>query len=853
MFKFNPKNSFIFKITNSFFLIRKSRFFKILFLFSSFIFLLLWALLTAEESLRVISPLRLLGLSILSFSIFLFFWYLNAFFRFRISRFKPPLSLKEASSRLEEIDFAQFFNYKAALLLKKTIKSRNKSSVSLLYYLLRDCYFTSFVFSRLLLDKESLLNGVASLKDGGVSEGISDCLKETMVRALSVAEKKNKEMIDSGDLLVALAETNPFLNDFLTRNDIRVKEVDFLVSWHDRSMRQSKKRRRFWEYENLTKIGSLGEEWVFGSGYLLKKFSENWTKKVSFSGFRKIIGHEEEVDAVERILAGQNKNNVILVGEIGTGRTAVVDELAGKIFLGNSLEELNHKKIYKLRLHSLIANLEGKEDTEKVLDRLFSEAVSVGNIILVIENIHDFISGEERSGVVDISGVLEDYLKYPGFKIIGITNYKDYRRKVEPSKIIESTFQKVEISEISPDKAVKLCEMIVPGLERKHNVFITYQALIVAVDFSDRYLKSTFLPEKAMHLLEEAVVLASQKKKKVLRKEDVAKIVSEKAEVPVGNVEREEKKVLLNLENEIHKRIINQEIAIKEVSRSLRRSRAQIDTRTGLIGSFLFLGPTGVGKTETAKAIAEVYFGSEKRMVRLDMSEYQNLSDISKMIGSKDEEGVLTEKIIEDPFSLILLDELEKAHPDILNLFLQVLDEGHVTDGLGRKVDFTNCMIVATSNAGYQKIMEAVKEEVALKDVKKDILEELFEKGTFRPEFVNRFDGVILFEPLSKDNLANIAHLQLEKLKKNLKEKGIEFKITNDVKTKIVEISYDPVFGAREMQRIIQNKIGDTLASALLSDSIKSGDRVKIKADDFSLVKINKKEENEQENSKAVN
>jgi len=269
----------------------------------------------------------------------------------------------------------------------------------------------------------------------------------------------------------------------------------------------------------------------------------------------------------------------------------------------------------------------------------------------------------------------------------------------------------------------------------------------------------------------------------------------------------------------------------------LRRARAEISVRNKPMGSFLFLGPTGVGKTETSKALAEFYFGSEEKMIRLDMSEFQKVGDIPRLIGSPGEEGLLTTPIRERPFSLILLDEIEKAHPNILNLFLQVFDEGHLTDGLGRKVDFKNSIIIATSNAGYQIILRAIEEKTEWERVKEKLLKELFEKGIFRPEFINRFDGVIIFRPLDKENLMKIAELMLQKIKVRLKEKEIEFEITEPLKEKIVELSYDPKFGAREMRRVIQDKIENVLAQALLSEQIKRGDTIQIDPNTFELIK----------------
>ncbi|MBA7636820.1 hypothetical protein ES703_44448 [subsurface metagenome] len=373
-------------------------------------------------------------------------------------------------------------------------------------------------------------------------------------------------------------------------------------------------------------------------------------------------------------------------------------------------------------------------------------------------------------------------------------------------------------------------------LEQKYKLFVSYPALREIVALTRRFMPSLVFPKKANDLLDEVMIYVKKSTKdKVLLPSHVAKIITEKTQVPVGEIEVKEKEVLLNLEKLIHQRIINQDTAVKEVSTALRRARAEVTIRKGPMGTFLFLGPTGVGKTETSKALAQIYFGSEARMIRLDMSEFQNVKDIPRMIGGKGEEGLLTTPVRESPFSLILLDEIEKAHPNILNLFLQVLDEGFLTDGLGRKVDFKNSIIISTSNAGYRIILEALKTKTEWSEVKQKLLDYIFEKGIFRPEFINRFDAVVVFRPLSKENLLAIAELMLRVLKKNLKEKGIDFKITLPLKEKIVELGYDPTFGARAIRRVIQDKVENVLASVLLSGELKRGNKVEVDPQGFTL------------------
>ena len=438
---------------------------------------------------------------------------------------------------------------------------------------------------------------------------------------------------------------------------------------------------------------------------------------------------------------------------------------------------------------------------------------------------------------VDISGLLSKYLKLPQFQIVGVCSYSGLHKNIAKNSTLLELFGKVEVPELSEQKTIRLLQRFALSLEKKYERITTYPALRDIVKLSAKYLPEGPFPKKALDLLDEVMVHSSrQPERKLILPKDVAEVISDKTDIPAGKMQRQEKEKLLNLEELIHKRIVNQDLAVKEVSAALRRARTQVTIKEGPIGGFLFLGPTGVGKTETSKTLASIYFGSESRMIRLDMSEFQNVEDVERLIGSSEKQGRLTVPVRENPFSLVLLDEIEKAHPNILNLFLQVLDEGYITDGVGRKVNFKNTMVIATSNAGAELIWEDMEENKELNLIKKDLMGKLFEEKTFSPEFINRFDEVVMFTPLTKENLMDIAQLLLEDLADNMKEeKDVYLIITEELKRKIVDLGYNPKFGAREMQRVIQDKVENSLAEGLLKGDLERGDKVKVEPEEFKL------------------
>ena len=778
------------------------------------------------------------GLSVIFLTLFLSCWVKESFLNLKLKKPKLKTTIDQALSRPEKYNLAEFLSYEVA----KAVWESKDNPTNLFYNLLCDNPELNFIFSRVLLslkEIKKILESHVKAVDVKHQQTYSEEFKNTILESLKIAQKKGHQRAEVGDLLTALAKYDPVFKRILIGANLKVEDIENLTWWLEELKEWIEERKKFWEWKNLLKKGSLAKEWTAGYTIALDQFSIDLSEVVKRRGFPETIGHQKEIEQMERILSRREINNVLIVGEPGSGRKSMILALAKRSLLGESLPEVNYKNIKQLDLSSLLAQIKDPQEVAGILDGIFKEAMSAGNIILVIDEFHNFIGGAAlRPGVIDISGVLAPYLPHPQFQIVAITTFEGLHKNIEQNPSVLALFGKVEVSEISERETLMLLENLALLLEHKYKKFISYPSLRDIIVYCSKYLPAIPFPEKAMDLLDTVVVYLAQTKEKILLPKHVAKIVSEKTQIPVGEIEVKEREILLNLENLIHQRIINQEEAVKEVSGALRRARAEVTARKGPMGTFLFLGPTGVGKTETSKALAEIYFGSETRMIRLDMSEFQNVGDIPRLIGSPGQEGLLTTAVRESPFSLILLDEIEKAHPNILNLFLQVLDEGHLTDGLGRKVDFKNTIIIATSNAGAEIIWKDIRENKKLEIIKEDLLDVLFEKAIFRPEFINRFDAVTVFKPLSKENLLDIAELMLQKIKKNLAQKDIEFIITQPLKEKIAELGYDPTFGARQMKRVIQDKVENILAQAILSGELKRGNRAEIDPEEFKL-KIN--------------
>ncbi|MDX9778993.1 MAG: ATP-dependent Clp protease ATP-binding subunit [Patescibacteria group bacterium] len=575
----------------------------------------------------------------------------------------------------------------------------------------------------------------------------------------------------------------------------------------------------------------------------LDHFSHDLTLQAKYGNLEMCVGRQTEINAIfENIESGHN--GVLLVGPSGTGKTAVIHGLAQLMVEERVPTFLQDKRLVEIDISRLVSGASPEEAKARLL-ACINETNRARNIVLHIANIENLIAGNNVGGdSLDLSEVLAESLNRRQVFCIATINSENYAKHLENSAIGQ-VMTTVGIQEPDVNRAILMLESKVSWLESNYKVFIDYNAIEQAVNMSDRYLHDRFLPAKAVDLLQSAVLSARKeaghKQEIICSREHIAAAISELTGVPVQQLTADEGQKLLSLETNIHKRMIGQEEAVSAVAASLRRARTALKDVKRPIASFLFLGPTGVGKTELAKTVSEIYFGNEEYMIRLDMSEYQQADSVRKMIGDVDGTlGYLTEAVRKKPFALILLDEIEKAHPDILNLFLQILDDGRLTDGQGRTISFSESIIIATSNIGAIFIQEQIKANVAIEQIKTELIDRHINKF-MRPELVNRFDGIIVFKPLSQEHIFQIAALMLKKIKNRLLDKGIDLKADKEGVRILAEGGYDPKFGARPLRRLLQEKVEDELANLILAGTLNRRDTVVIdKEAKISVIKAKK-------------
>ena len=641
----------------------------------------------------------------------------------------------------------------------------------------------------------------------------------------------------------------------------------------------------------------------------LNQYGKNLTALAKESKLDPVIGRKNEIQRIIEILSRRTKNNPVLIGEPGVGKTAVVEGLAQMIVDNKVPEILKNKKVVSLDMSAMVAGAKYRGDFEERLKNVLQEIKKAGNIILFIDEMHTIIGAGAAEGAMDAANILKPLLSRGEIQIIGATTLNEYRKHIEKDAALERRFQTVIVDEPTTEDTVKILSGLKDKYEAHHKVKITDEAIKAAVDLSERYINDRFLPDKAIDLIdeacskiklrtvtmpknildmenkiekvskekEEAIISQSFEKAAKLRDEekelkdkvnkarenwkkkgenkeasvnaeDIANVVSAWTKIPVTKLTKTESEKLKNLDLELKKRVIGQDDAVEALARAIKRARVGLQNENRPIGSFMFLGPTGVGKTELTKALAENLFGNENQLIRLDMSEFMEAHSVSKLIGSPpgyvgyDEGGQLTEQVRRKPYSIVLFDEIEKAHPDVFNMLLQILDDGRLTDSTGRTVSFKNTVIIMTSNAGARNIVEHhsigfMNKEDSKKDYEKtrdEVMGEL--KKIFRPEFLNRLDDIIVFKKLSNESIEKITKIMLDEFIKRLEKKNIKVDVSDDVIKYISKVGFDDTYGARPLRRAIQSKIEDKFAEEMLDGNIKENSNVKIDLKDDKIV-----------------
>lgn len=736
-----------------------------------------------------------------------------------------------------------------------------------------------------------------TLEPGGVVTGERDKYTMSARRILDdsqyEARRLNSQEVGTEHILLALIkETDCVAVKLMASENVNIQKVytDILLACG--SDANTAKR----EYAALKKSRNKSKT----STPTLDQYSRDLTQEARMGNMDPVIGRTKEIERVMQILSRRMKNNPCMVGEPGVGKTAVVEGIAYLIAHDEVPDTVKGKRLLSLDLSSMVAGSKYRGEFEDRIKKGIGEVISDGNIILFVDELHTLIGAGGAEGAIDASNILKPSLSRGEIQMIGATTLNEYRKYIEKDAALERRFQPVYVDEPTRDEAVEILKGLRPCYEQHHNVDISDDAVEAAVDLSIRYITDRFLPDKAIDLMDEACsrkrlgfssdrhnyekkkaveaelttlnddlekalmagnieaaaeVSARQKElaKKNARKQsssqrnitvqenDIADVVSVWTKIPVSKLTEKESKKLERLESELHKRVVGQEEAVTAVSRAIKRSRVGLKDPKRPMGSFLFLGPTGVGKTELSKALADIVFGSEDALIRVDMSEYMEKHSVSKMIGSPpgyvgfEEGGQLSEKVRTNPYSVVLFDEIEKAHSDVFNILLQVLDDGHITDSQGRKVDFKNTIIIMTSNTGAQGIVDpkqlgfvTVSDETKEHEkMKSNVMDEL--KRTFKPEFLNRIDDIIVFHALSEANVKDITGLMLKELKNRVQtQMDIELKFTDHAKKYIFGKGYDKKYGARPLKRAIQTYVEDVLAEAMLRGDVKKGDTVTV-------------------------
>lgn len=647
---------------------------------------------------------------------------------------------------------------------------------------------------------------------------------EMLMCAYRHAQDAGKHALDIIDLFTATLDHETLAHEVMEELGVPPINIANVVAWFNQSRAFHQqmidtRRRAAWRPR-----GDINRAMTARATPILNRFGTDLTRMAQLGRLFPPIARNEELEDLLKTV-GSTTKDILLVGDIGVGKSALIFGIAYRMAAEDVPKKLQDKRLVSVSAGHIAA----AKNPAAAFQTLLDEVLMSGNIALVIENLHDFAAKTGEAGT-DLAEILAETMERTGLVVFATSNPNEYHRFLE-NHLIGSLFQRIDILEPDENKTIQMLEAHIPFYESKHPVFFTYDAIASCVQLSHRYLHDAQNPKKSIDLAEQVALEAMPEQKGgriKLTPEHVAFALEKITHAKVGAIRKDEKSILLNMEERLHERMVDQEIAVSAVADALRRARVELRETKRPVAVFLFLGPTGVGKTELARTLAEVYYGAEQNMVRLDMSEHQEVRAIERLTGATGSDvqgGALTEPIRKSPFSLLLLDELEKAHPDVLNLFLQVFEDGRLTDNFGEVIDFTNTIIIATSNAGAQYIQDALRSGTPLPEIKTHLLEEEL-KAYYSPEFLNRFDEIIVFQTLEPDHIRKIARLMVKRIAKQMKDKGIAFEVTEAAIAELAAEGFDPEFGARPLRRVIQRRIDNVLAKILLKEKVDRRDKI---------------------------
>ena len=674
--------------------------------------------------------------------------------------------------------------------------------------------------------------GQGRAPDNGFSPGV----RKLMQRSIEEARKTNLELAGTEHLLIALLLDNEcFAARVLYAIGAPIQRM-YLEAMLAMGIEPAKAKNEY--------VMAKGPKKQRQTESMLDQYSRDLTAAAREGRLDPLIGRSDELQRVIQTLSRRQKNNPCLVGEPGVGKTAIVEGLAQRIVKGTVPGTLARKRLLAIDLTAMVAGTKYRGEFEERIKNFLDEVREDSNILLFIDELHTIIGAGGAEGAMDASNILKPSLSRGEIQLIGATTREEYRKYIEKDAALERRFQPIAVEEPTQEETVAILNGLKPKYEEFHNVIIRDDAIEAAASMAARYISDRFLPDKAIDLLDEAgasLQLQDKKGKVYLKDNDIARVVAAWTKIPLEKLSKDETSRLRKLESILHRRVVGQEDAVTAVAKAVRRGRVGLKDPNRPIGSFLFLGPTGVGKTELSKALAEAMFGSENAMIRVDMSEYMEKHSVSKMIGSPpgyvghDDGGQLSEKVRRSPYSVVLFDEIEKAHEDVFNILLQVLDDGHITDAQGRRVDFKNTIIIMTSNAGAQNIItpkllgfsSGNDEKKQYSQMKSNVMEEV--KRLFKPEFLNRIDEIIVFHMLQREHMKQILDIMLKDLTgRAQKQSGIAIRVSAGAKDYIMDKGYDEKYGARPLRRALQTELEDLLSDAILSGEVKKGDKVTV-------------------------